>query len=153
MNSSVGNLLLSAFGWSPDSWWNHRGGFKSVGFLAAQRAQCLSQSHVMNVEKCRFPRAPWEQRTERQELPRASRYPPTSARQSGVEARNWRIFQCRMTLFIPYFPLSICPRARSYLDPSLSHRECFYRVTGKHQSQHHSLISSYNQGQKLWCKL
>lgn len=50
MNSSVRNLLLSAFSCSPDRLVELQRWF---GFLAAQETQCLSQSYTTKVEMCR----------------------------------------------------------------------------------------------------
>lgn len=74
-------------------------------------------------------------------------YPPTSSRQLGVEGRNWRTCQCRMTLFILHFPLRISPRVFNYLDPSLSQRGWIYWTAGKHHC-----VWGHIWGQSLRCK-
>jgi len=85
MNRSVRNLLLSAFSCSPDRLVELQSWF---GFLAAQEAQCLSQSHTTKVEmRCAI--------SETSSI-------PSHFRKFGAEGRNYRILHCKMTPSIPH---------------------------------------------------
>lgn len=143
MNASVRNYLLSAFSWSPDKLVKLQRWLQTSWISGCTKSLSQSLWWIWKIAGY-FQRAPWR--------------PPTWTRQSGVEARNWRLFQGRMMLFIPHFPLSICPRGLFYLDASLSHRGLFLQDISHNTTLLYPLASSntnlgvnFNAGRLLAC--